>query len=267
MHVQVLLLVLCLGAVFGKYHLVWKDEFDGNKLKDENWFYETGCGLFNSELQCYTAHREKNARVKNGHLVIDAQVEDYEGHHFTSARIHTKAAWKYGKFEIRARMPRGHHLWPAIWMFPRDSKYGGWAASGEIDIMEYRGDKPEEILGTIHYGGAAPNNIHSGSGERHFNLDFSKDFHVYGLEWHEHNITWTVDGKAYHTENINRNMWSGKGPNPYTKNGQPFDQPFYIILNVAVGGTFFGPGPYVTPAEARKWHNPTLEVDYVRVYQ
>ena len=85
---------------------------------------------------------------------------------FTSGRIHTKHAWAYGKFEVKARMPKGKQIWPAIWLFPRDSKYGMWAASGEIDILELRGDNPHEIMGTIHYGGSWPNHIHSGSGER-----------------------------------------------------------------------------------------------------
>ena len=98
--------------------------------------------------------------MENGHLVIDVKVEDFEGKHFTSGRIHSKHAWTFGKFEARARLPSGHHLWPAIWMMPRDSKYGTWAASGEIDIMELRGDKPHEIMGTIH-GGSWPVYINS----------------------------------------------------------------------------------------------------------
>jgi len=136
--------------------------------------------------------------------------------------------------------------------------------------MEYRGDRTNEILGTIHYGGTAPNNIHSGSGEIKFGTDFSADWHTYGVEWDTNEIKWFCDGKEYHKENINRSMYSGKGKNPYTKNGQPFDQPFHWILNVAVGGNFFPANVYggqVTPAEAKNWAKPTMEIDYVRVWE
>ncbi|KAJ6219834.1 hypothetical protein RDWZM_005646 [Blomia tropicalis] len=255
------------GTVRCNWQLVWSDEFNGNGLDENNWNYQTGCSQQNDELECYTSHRHENVRVENGHLVIEARPEEYQGHHFTSGRLHGKKAWAYGKFEARAKMPSGHHLWPAIWMMPRDSKYGGWAASGEIDILELRGDKPHEIVGTIHYGGSWPNNIYHGSGERYYQQDFSQDYHTFAVEWDQKEIRWYVDGQHYHTENIDRNMWSGRGNNPYHKNGEPFDQPFYWILNVAVGGNFFGPGPYVSPAEARNWHKRTMEVDYVRVYQ
>ena len=149
-------LALFAGGASAAWHQVWSDEFNGNHLDDNNWVYETGCGLTNNEEQCYTSHRPQNVRVENGHLVIDVKVEEYQGRHFTSGRVHSKHAWTYGRFEARARLTSGHHLWPAIWMMPRDSKYGQWAASGEIDIMELRGDKPHEIMGTIHYGGTAP---------------------------------------------------------------------------------------------------------------
>jgi beta-glucanase (GH16 family) len=144
------------------------------------------------------------------------------------------------------------------------------AASGEIDIMEYRGDRPNEILGTIHYGGTAPNNIHSGSGETKFGTDFSADWHTFGVEWDTNEIKWFCDGKEYHREDIHRSMYSGKGNNPYTKPGQPFDQPFHWILNVAVGGGFFPAnvfGSEVTPEEAKHWAKPTMEIDYVRVWE
>ena len=250
------------------WHLTWADEFNGNQLNLSDWTFQTGCsGWGNNELQCYTHNRHENTRVENGHLVIDARVENYEGHHFTSARLNSRHAWAYGKFEARAKMPHGKDLWPAIWMMPRDSKYGAWAASGEIDIMELWGDKPHEIVGSIHFGGTQPNNIHRNSGVRHFDADLTAGFHTYGLEWDANEIKWFLDGQHYHTENINQNMWSHKGTNPYHKNGEPFDQPFYWILNIAVGGTFFGNGPYVTPAEANHWPKHTMEVDYVRVYR
>lgn len=181
--------------------------------------------------------REKNARVENGNLVIQVHVEDFDGHQFTSARLNSREAWGYGKYEFRARMPSGHHLWPAIWLFPLNQKYGTWAASGEVDIVEIRGDNPRQVLGTIHYGGEWPNNIYSG-GQKDVNFDFSDDFHIFTLEWSAEKFVWLVDGQAYHEEPLNRMMWSQKGSfNPYNANGQPFDgNEFFIILNIAVGG-------------------------------
>ncbi|KAH9403029.1 hypothetical protein TYRP_015795 [Tyrophagus putrescentiae] len=262
-----LVLPLLASSANCAWHLVWSDEFNGNKLNDANWAYETGGnGWGNNELEFYTAHRHENVRVEHGHLVIDARVENHQGKHFTSGRIHTKHAWTYGRFEASISCPSGHNLWPAFWMMPQGSKYGAWAASGEIDIMELRGDKPHEIMGTIHYGGTAPNNIYHGSGEKRYPQDFSTGFHHFAVEWAPHEIKWFVDGHHYHTENINRNMWSGKGHNPYHKNGEPFDQPFHIIFNLAVGGNFFGHGPYVTPEQAKHWRKHTMEVDYVRVF-
>ncbi len=141
------------------------------------------------------------------------------------------------------------------------------AASGEIDIMEYRGEQNSIIMGTIHYGGSWPNNIYTGSGEKNMGKDLSADFHTYAVEWDKTSITWLFDGTPYHTENIDKNMWSHKGTNPYNHNGAPFDQSFYIIFNVAVGGNFFGNLPRVTPEGAKRWAKPTMEIDYVRVYQ
>ena len=133
--------------------------------------------------------------------------------------------------------------------------------------MEYRGEQDSVILGTIHYGGTQPNNIMSGSGEKNMGKDLSADWHTYGLEWDKNSIRWYFDGKEFHNENINRNMWSHKGNNPYNHNGAPFDQPFHWILNLAVGGSFFPGNPNVTPAEARNWPKATMEIDYVRVYE
>ena len=112
--------------------------------------------------------------------------------------------------------------------------------------------------------------MYTGSGEKSFPKDFTTDYHIYGLEWEQNEIRWTIDGQVYHTENINRIMWSGRGPNPYNRNGQPFDKPFHIIFCVAVGGSFFPQqeyGPPITLDEARRWPKPTMEIDYIRVYQ
>jgi beta-glucanase (GH16 family) len=264
----IVVLAFAAGSALADWQLIWADEFNGAALNTSEWTFQTGCnGWGNNELECYTDNRRENARVEAGHLVIDVVVEEFQGHHFTSSRMNSRKAWTYGKFEARAKAPAGHHLWPAIWMMPKDSKYGVWAASGEIDIMEMRGDAPRVTMGTIHYGGSWPNNVYHGSGEKTYAFDFSADFHTFGLEWTKNDIKWFVDGNLMHTENINKMMWSGKGNNPYNHNGAPFDAPFYWILNIAVGGNFFGGGPYVTPAEARGWMKPTMEVDYVRVYE
>ncbi|CAG2173424.1 unnamed protein product [Oppiella nova] len=143
-------------------------------------------------------------------------------------------------------------------------EWTGRAASGEIDISEVRGEQPTISQSTLHYGAQWPQNQYSGSGPVDFGFDFSQDYHVFGAEWTNASIKFLVDDKEFHTENIDRNMSSGA---PYTKNGQPFDQPFFWILNVAVGGQFFPSneyGPAVTPDEARQWPKPTMEIDYVR---
>jgi len=268
-----LLLVIALFAsidqALSAWSLVWQDEFDGTGLLNEtDWGYQEGCdGWGNNELECYTTAKTKNARKEGGSLVIDVQIEAGNGKDYTSARIHTKKHWTYGKFEIKAKMPKGKHLWPAIWMMPQDSVYGGWAASGEIDIMELRGEQPDIILGTIHYGGAWPNNANSGSGNTKISgiTDFSADFHVFALEWEQNEMRWYVDGKEYHKENLNRAFYSGKGTNPYTANRQPFDKDFHFILNVAVGGDFFNGLGSLAVSEAKNWAKHTMEVDYVRV--
>lgn len=275
-----------------QWKLVWSEDFSGTVLDADRWMFEVGVGengwgectnagkvvhhtllilSGNNELQYYTANRTENVRLEGGHLVITAIAEAFNNsmRDFTSGRIRTKAAWKYGKVEIRAKMPAGRQLWPALWMMPLANKYGGWAASGEIDIAEYRGESRNQLSGTIHYGGKWPHNVHSGSGDKTFqSVDFSEGFHNFSVVWNKTAISWQVDGTTFHAENINRTMWCGKGDNPYTKNGQPFDQPFYILLNVAVGGNFFGSAPKVTPAEARaNWTQPQLEVDFVKVFQ
>ncbi|KAH9391724.1 hypothetical protein TYRP_022571 [Tyrophagus putrescentiae] len=181
---------------------------------EAEWKYDLNAS-YNHELQSYTAHRSENVRLHGGHLIIQARPQKDDGYDFTSGRLISKRAWAYGKFEARAKLPRGKQLWPAIWMLPQKSTYGNYAADGEIDIMEYRGDRVHEISGTLHYGAAFPNQTMNSSGDLHFPVDFSAGFHLWTLEWTRREIRWLLDGKQFHHVNIDRSMWSGKGKNPY----------------------------------------------------
>jgi len=264
-------ILLAMGFfVSADYNLVWSDEFNGNSLDTSKWNYEINCdGGGNNELQCYTNH-ESNVRVQDGFLYVTAKPENYNGKQYTSGRINTKghAAWKYGRFDIRAKLPRGDYLWPALWLLPRDSVYGPWAASGEIDIMEARGQLPKQTQSTVHHGGSWPNNVYTGSGPVDFSFDFTADFHIFSLIWDADSMQFLVDGKVFHTQNLDRGFYSGKGKNPYTANRQPFDQPFFFIINLAIGGGFFGAqSNALSVATAQKWPSPSLVVDYIRVYQ
>ncbi|TVQ66446.1 MAG: glycosyl hydrolase family protein [Balneolaceae bacterium] len=263
---HVLMCVLFTGMLMGKAHaqswqLVWSDEFDGEELDESKWSYQYGTGTSegltgwgNNELQYYT-DREENVFVKDGKLHIVARDEIFGGSDFTSARIRTinKGDWRYGKFEIRAKMPIGQGIWPAIWMMPTDNVYGGWAASGEIDIMEYLGHQPERVHGTLHYGGESPNNVHTGT---HYDLpsgNFHEDFHTFTLEWEDGVMRWYVNGEHYQTQN---DWYSQRHPYP-----APFDEYFHLIMNVAVGGNWPG-----HPDQNTEFPQ-TMVVDYVRVYE
>jgi len=186
----------------GFCQFVWGDEFNAATLDTTKWQIEQTCnGGGNAELECYTA-RPQNVYLSNGNLVLHAQKETYTGTQagctdsqgctntktFTSGRINSSptdaGAFLYGRMETRAKLCSGSHLWPAIWMLPKDYAYGGWAASGEIDIMEQRGDLPTTVSGTLQHGDTWPNNIYTTSGGHSFNnADLSADFHVYALEW------------------------------------------------------------------------------------
>ena len=243
----------------GKLKLVWSDEFDGDSLDYSKWGIEQNAfGGGNSELQIYT-DRPSNVRVEGGHLVLEAH-KDNAGisgtvREYSSGRVRTKKRgdWKYGRIEVRAKMPKGQGIWPAIWMLPTDEQYGGWAASGEIDIMEFRGQNEQEVLGTLHYGGGWPKNTFSGSSFKLTEGSFSDDFHTFAIDWEEGKIVWSVDGKPYQTQT----KWHSDN----AKFPAPFDQEFHLLLNLAVGGHFVG-NPDATTELPQKFL-----VDYVRVYQ
>lgn len=245
------------------YELVWTDEFDGTAINANNWDYDLQdgcqidlCGWGNNEWEWYTS-RDENARVEDGKLVIEARKESpaYLGQHeYTSARMVTrgKADWRYGRIDVRARMPIGQGIWPAIWMLPTDNVYGTWPRSGEIDIMEYTGDRPDKVFGTIHYG-------HDGwrfTGDEFIKApgepNFHEEFHVYTLLWNEDCIQMLLDGE------LQSGPFSRTTTLPTT---WPFDQQFHLILNIAVGGNLPGYPDASTQFPQR------MEVDYVRVYE
>ncbi len=240
----------------GQGALVWSDEFDGTSLDTSNWEYMIGAGGWgNNELQYYTS-RQENVSVSGGYLHIVARQESYGGADYTSARIRSinKRDFLYGRMEARIKLPSTTGIWPAFWMMPTDSVYGGWAASGEIDIMEST-NIATTVHGTIHYGGNWPNNVNSG-GSHSDGTDYSQDFHVYTLEWEQDVMRWYVDGIHYNTE-TSSTWYSDNAPG---NSRAPFDQYFHFLLNVAVGGNWPGypDGSSVFPQE--------MSVDWVRVY-
>ncbi len=241
--------------------LVWSDEFNGDTIDLSKWEHEVNAtGGGNNELQYYTG-RSQNSWVSDGLLHIQALNERYSGpegtRNFTSARLRTlnKGDWKYGRFEVRAKLPQGQGMWPAIWMLPTDWVYGGWAASGEIDIMEavnLKGAGGNTIYGTLHYGAELPNNIYSGD-QTEPSTSVVDEFHNYALEWDENEIRWYIDGVHYQTQN----NWSSTAA-PYPA---PFNQRFHMILNLAVGGDWPG-----SPDSSTQFPQ-SMDVDYVRVYR
>lgn len=255
--------------------LVWNDEFDSDTLDTTKWAFQYGTGSEygldgwgNSELQYYT-DREDNVRIEDGKLIITAVKEEkpYQGMPYTSARLRTVTddetlfSTTYGRIEARIRMPQGEGLWPAFWMLPVDETiYGGWAASGEIDIMEAKGRLPEGVGGTLHYGKVWPGNTYKSQDYSFPEGTDITDFHVYSLEWEPGVMRWYVDDACYFT----MDKWFSQGKEgavEYTRPA-PFDVPFYILLNLAVGGTF-DPEADVELAD----FPASMEVDFVRVYQ
>jgi beta-glucanase (GH16 family) len=261
---NVIMLMACCGDGFGAYQLVWSDDFNGTSLNLSDWTVQEGdgcpslCGWGNNELEYY---RAQNITVSGGTLIITIKAESYGGRDYTSGKIITryKQDFLYGKVEARMKVPTGGGMWPAFWMMPTDEVYGGWAASGEIDIMETC-NNTDYIGGTIHYGGSWPNNASSGGTYSPGGVNFSSAFHVYTIEWEPDVMRWYVDGVLYSTKTSS--LWySDAAPsNPRA----PFDQDFYIIINAAVGGNYTGctSSSCVTASLPQQYL-----VDWVRVYQ
>ncbi len=259
---KILILLLSLFSVLQSYSqcygLVWSDEFNGSSIDTTKWSYELGGGGWgNSELESYTA-RPENSYVSNGNLYITALQETYTGpdgitENYTSARMvtQTKADWTYGKFEVRAKLPQGQGLWPAIWMMPTYSEYGTWPSSGEIDIMELLGNDTTKVYGTMHYGPSAANEGNSGGTVTLSSGGFCGSFHVFSVEWDSTSITWSVDSVPYYSQTK-----AGIAPDNW-----PFNKDFFFILNVSVGGSWPG-----SPDGTTQFPQSMI-VDYVRVYQ
>ena len=237
------------------YKLVWKDEFNGpsgQKPDSTRWRYDVGTDWGNAQLEFDTARPENVALDGQGHLAITARKENYLAQQYTSGRVNTGTLFSQngGRFEARMRLPAGRGMWPAFWLLGANIASVPWPGCGEIDIMEARGQEPAAVVGSLHgpgySGGAALTRKYVEP------ANLSEDFHVYAVEWSSQVITWSIDGYVYQT--------IAKDNLP-TGTTWVFDHPFFIILNLAVGGNFVGApdGTTVFPQN--------LLVDYVRVYK
>lgn len=243
------------------YTLIWEDKFEGELLNRDDWNVETHePGWVNSELQAYVDSPD-NIYIEDGKLVLKPiQTVNADGTvSYTSGRVNTqnKHDFKYGLFEARVKVPKGKGFLPAFWMMPTsENLYGQWPRCGEIDIMEVMGQAADTSYGTIHFG-----NPHSES-QGTYVLEqgsFSDEYHIFSVEWEPGMLSWYVDGTLIHTENNWYSVTEGQGEITYPA---PFDQPFYIILNLAVGGSWVG-----YPDASTDIENAEYRIDYVRVYQ
>ena len=246
----------CRRVTRPELQLVWQDEFDGplGQLPEAaKWSFDVGTDWGNAQLE-YDTDRAENVSLDGvGHLAITARQEAYLGREYTSGRIQTsgKFAQAGGRFEARLRVPTGQGMWPAFWLLGADFATTGWPTCGEIDVMEYRGQQPAIVHGSLHgpgySGGSAVTRSYTNPGG-----SLADDFHVYAVEWSATEIQWSLDGQPYQTVRP-ADLPGGAA--------WVFNQPFFVILNLAVGGNFVGPpnGSTAFPQH--------LLVDYVRVYR
>jgi len=236
--------------------LIWSDEFNGSGAVDQTkWTQETGGnGWGNNELQYYTNSTE-NSYVSGGNLVIQAQKQSQSGRDYTSARLITKGkqSFQFGRIDVRAKLPKGQGIWPAIWMLGSDIDQNNWPACGEIDIMEMRGQEPNKILSTMHYGSSAATHQYKGDETTLASGSFADDFHIFSVVRSKDKIRSYVDGREFYT-------FTSNDASPY-----PFNNPFFMILNVAVGGNFLG-NPNAAAIATTPFPQQMM-VDYVRFYQ
>lgn len=260
-----LILVLASANIYSQdYNLVWSDEFDQESFDDVTWTEWQGTA-FNNEAQYYT-RRDTNVYIDNGNLYLVGLRENYGGRSWTSGRIKTQDQFEfqYGKVEVRAKLPAGKGMWPAFWMLGANINEIGWPYCGEIDIMENRGHQTNKVSGTIHYSAVDPANSSNSLADRRligteYTLpspgDFSNSYHLFQLEWTDSEIIWSVDNVEF--------FRLSKSQIEETTSFYPFDKPFYLILNLAIGGDYLGDQQ---PDETTPDRNELI-VDYIRVYQ
>jgi len=252
----------CTGmANIDDWQPVWCSEFDENGLpSNDYWGYDVGGGGWgNNELQYYTDHDTDNAYVQDGILNIQALKESHQGSDYTSARLVSKyrGDWEYARIQVRAKVPEGRGTWSAIWMLPSEWRYGGWPHSGEIDIMEHVGYDTNIIHGSTHTG-AYNHGDNTGRGDSKEIPDAVDEFHVYEMIWEPASIVLLIDGEEYAEFGFDPDANIG------IENSEawPFDQPFHLLLNIAIGGDWGG----VQGVDDSSFPN-RMQVDYVRVYQ
>ena len=247
-----LLLVTSAGAQsLNGWKLQWSDEFNGTSLDGSKWQLELNEG--DHGMSAYT-NRPQNLYVSDGCLAIQAQKENYNGKPYTSSQVSSrnKGHWKYGRFDIRAKLPYGQGMWPAIWMMPNNPAYGGWPRSGEIDIMENLGDNTRLLHSTLHH--SADNQMLHGTWTAPEGQSLSDTFHVYTMIWDTGSFSFYVD--SIHNY-FNSTSWSPSNVS-YPK---PFDQSFFMMFDLAIGGSWGGP-----PDNSTVFPQKML-VDWIRVYK
>ncbi|HUC86648.1 MAG TPA: glycoside hydrolase family 16 protein, partial [Candidatus Acidoferrales bacterium] len=242
------------GSPYGNMNIVWDDEFDGTTIKTNIWTYDIGNGGWgNNELEYYTS-RTNNSFVANGLLHIVARQENYNGANYTSARMKSEGlfSFQYGRIEWRAQLPAGSGFWPALWMLGTNITTVGWPGCGEIDVLENNGSNPAMAQGSIHSGtdATAIYNFPDGGGVTNFNL--------YALDWTTNAILFYVNGHLYETQT----GWGSSTGNAYPF---PFNQPFFLIMNLAIGGNYLG-NPTTNAINAGSSFPGQVLVDYVRIY-
>lgn len=238
---------------YAGYTLAWSDEFSGNTINTANWGFESGNngGWGNNELENYTG-RVQNAFVSNGNLIIEARQEPLDGQIYTSARMITKdkQSFKFGRVDIRARLPKGKGIWPALWMLGDNISTAGWPACGEIDIMELLGNETNKMYGTLHWGATPATHASKGTNYTLPAGGFDEKFHVFSMVWVQDTIKLLVDDQPYFT--LNSHDVAGN---------YPFNSKFFFIFNIAVGGSWPG------APDANTTFPQRMFVDYIRVFQ
>lgn len=264
--------------------LVFHDDFTGNQIDKSKWIVEVDCwGGGNQEKQCYVDHPDV-LKVEKGALSINPKVEP-KGYTLKtnescssnqlnactmrqpvrSGRLHTTQGFKYGRFEMRAQLPKGKNLWPTFWMLPTKEPFGKWPASGEVDIMETKGHDNELIDFSLHHGASWPFDLYITQPKRVAGI--GSGFHVFGVDWDAKGFNFYVDDVFQQTIETNRD-WNNPAHPLYTKLGQPWtDNEFFLVINLAVAGNYFGPGwNFDQENDPKTWVQPYV-IDYVKVYQ